>query len=202
MQNKTPIRTITIVVASPADVTRKRELMLNHVPTRFTKDKYEDLCGARIIVMGWEDLPSQAGYPQDTINQSLIENCDILIALFKHTLGTPTIDPITSKKRAKSGTAEELLYAIGQNESKKKPLAMAFYYENPPDLIKDENESKKEKKKRKKRKKEWLRLGEFKDELKQKITYKLYDDEEEKFIAMICKDICHHIMQNPLLNEE
>ena len=84
-----------------------------------------------LIVHGWEDLASQNGYPQDIINEKVIQNMDFVVAIFKHKLGTPTINQVTGLKRAESGTAEELLQALDTSK-KNYPLGMAYFYSKAP----------------------------------------------------------------------
>ncbi len=84
--------------------------------------------------------PSQTGYGQDIINSDLVNQANIILAVFKHKLGTPTINPNNLQKRSDSGTAEELLSAIRNKKLENEPLGMAyFYYEAPvislPQLI-------------------------------------------------------------------
>ena len=182
-------RIIKIVIASPSDVIREKELLTYHLPVKFAKDKYEEYCNARIMVYDWEDIPSQSGYAQDNINSQLIKKADIILALFRHKLGSATINTKTGKIRSQSGTAEELLIAIERNKAKEKPLAMAYYYEKPPvfSIVSF------------KQKNEWNRLEDFKKKIKNEIQYKIYNDNEEKFLLMVCKDICENIQMHPLL---
>lgn len=182
-------RIIKIVIASPSDVVRERELLLNHLPAKFARDKFEELCNARLIVEGWEEIPSQVGYPQDIINTSLIKNADIVIAIFRHKLGSPTINTRTGKNRYPSGTAEELLFAIKKNKQNKKPLGMAFFYKNPPYFSFFSNKAKGE----------WKRLEDFKKEITNKILYKIYDDDEDRLLTTLCKDICELIKTHKIL---
>lgn len=182
-------RMIKIVIASPSDVVRERELLLNHLPAKFTRYKYEELCNARIIVEGWEDVPSQTGYAQDIINSTLIKNADIVIAIFRHKLGGPTINIKTGNDRSPSGTAEELLYAIKKNKKNKRPIGMAFFYAKPPFMHLFSF----------KIKKEWKRLEDFKKEIVNEILYKLYDDDEDELLRTLCKDICQLIRTHKIL---
>jgi hypothetical protein len=185
-------RIIKVVIASPSDVIRERKSLLDKLQTYFTRYKYEDLCNARIIVEGWENVPSQSGYTQDIINSTLIKNADIVLALFRHKLGNPTINTKTGKDRSPSGTAEELRYAINQNKKNRKPLAMLFYYENPPRLNFFAFKAKDE----------WKNLQAFKEEIRTEIRHKLYDDNEEKLLRTVCDDICDNIRNHKLLVEE
>ncbi len=185
-------RIIKVVIASPSDVVSERKSLLDKLQTYFTRFKYEDLCNARIIVDGWENVPSQSGYTQDIINSTLIKKADIVIALFRHKLGNPTIDIKTGKDRSPSGTAEELRYALSQNKKNRKPLAMLYYYENPPSLNIFSFAAKAE----------WKKLQKFKEETLVEIRHKLYDDNEDKLLRTVCDDICENIRNHKLLNSD
>lgn len=185
-------RIIKVVIASPSDVISERKSLLDKLQSYFTRFQYEDLCHARIVVEGWENVPSQSGYTQDIINSTLIKNADIVLALFRHKLGNPTINTKTGKDRSPSGTAEELRYAINQNKKNRKPLAMLFYYENPPRLNLFSFKAKEE----------WNKLQVFKEEVRTEIRHKLYDDDEEKLLRTVCDDICANIRNHKLLIEE
>ncbi len=182
-------RIIKVVVASPSDVVKEREVLLNYLPTKFARDKYEELCNARIIVEGWEDVPSQSGYTQDIINSTIIKGADIVLAVFRHKLGSPTINIRTGNHRAPSGTAEELLYAIHQNKKNKKPLAMLYYYEKPPiwSLISCRY------------RREWNRLEKFKKEIRNEIRHQFYTDDTEALLRTICLELCKNIREHKLL---
>ncbi len=181
-------RKIKVVIASPADTFNERKLLLDKLQTYFTRYQYEDLCHARLIVNGWEDVPSQSGYPQDTINEALIKKADILLALFRHKLGNPTINLKTGENRSPSGTAEELLFALNQNKKNRKPLAMLYYYDCPPSLNLFSVKAKKE----------WSKLQRFKEEIRTEIRHKLYNDDEEKLLRSVCDDICKNIKDHKL----
>lgn len=182
---KTKLNEIRILIASPGDVLSERELLLDKLETKFRRDHYEERCGARIIVEGWEYVASQTGYAQDIINSDLVSQSDIILAIFRHKLGSPTIDIKSGKDRSQSGTAEELLYAIRNKEIEKPPLGMAYFYVNAPVLSLDSVDFEKIKK-------EWDRLKEFREEIKNEILYKTYKYEEE-ILELVAKDVCDNI---------
>jgi len=124
---------ILVMLASPGDTVIERKYILSHLESKFRVNGHEKRCGKRIMVNGWEDLPSQPGYPQDVINRELAEKSDIIVTLFKHKLGTPTIDLTTGKERAASGTVEELMLALN-NYDNNSPLGMAYFYQKTPKI--------------------------------------------------------------------
>lgn len=161
---------INVVIASPGDAHSERKLLLEKLEIQFRKN-HEDHCNHRLIVHGWEDLASQNGYPQDVINSKIISNMDIVIALFKNKLGSATYNQTTGEQRAESGTAEELLQALDYS-IKDHPLGMAYFFSKAPDIsvdsvhldnIRDE----------------WNRLKKFRDQIKNKMIYKPFTDNNE-----------------------
>lgn len=171
---------INILIASPSDADVERDMLMNKLETKFRRDNYEKLCGRRIIVHGWEELASQPGYAQDIINNLLLRKVDIVIAVFKHKLGTPTINPTTKKTRALSGTVEELLFAL-DNDSNNLPLGMAYFFSKAPNPSFDSPDLNK-------LLDEWNRLKIFKESVKNKILYKPYTDTDD-LLNTICKDL-------------
>ena len=181
------LKEIRILIASPGDVIRERELLLDKLETKFRRDHFEERCGARIIVEGWEFVASQTGYAQDIINSDLVAKSNIILAVFRYKLGSPTIDIKTGKDRSQSGTAEELLYAIRNKLLSNPPLGMAYFYSIAPAPSLDSIDYEKIKK-------DWDRLKEFKEEIKNEILYKSYKIEEE-ILDIACKDICDNIIK-------
>ncbi|CAN5341974.1 hypothetical protein BH10BAC4_BH10BAC4_05610 [soil metagenome] len=180
-----PTREITVIIASPSDASEERDAILHKIETMFRREGFEELCNARIIVEGWESIPSQPGYAQDIINSDLIKGADIVCAVFKHKLGTPTINTETGEQRALSGTAEELMQALSGN---KKPLGMAYFYEFPPEPLNPNSEQ------------ECARLEACKKDIRNKMLDKLYNNDLEKLLRMICREICNHIRKHKLFS--
>jgi hypothetical protein len=177
---------INVVIASPGDLIEERELLLDKLERKFRTDKHEELCKHRLKVHGWEDLASQNGYPQDVINERIIKNMDIVLAIFKHKLGSPTTNQETGKERFPSGTAEEILYAI-DNKNINSPLGMVYFYSKPPAPSFDaENYDK--------LKSEWDRLKAFKQSIGNKVIYKPFTSKEE-LIELASKDLMKNISE-------
>jgi len=116
-------KTIVIAIASPAN-TIDREKLISSLERNFRDKGHEARCGFRLIVKGFEDLASQPGEPQLTINEKIIIKSDFVVAIFKHHLGTPTL-------RAESGTVEELLQGLDKSKSEM-PLGLAYFNTKPP----------------------------------------------------------------------
>lgn len=176
---------IHVVIASPGDAVNERKMLIDHLETRFRKDGHENHCGIRIIVHGWEELASQPGYGQDLINDKIIKECDFVVAVFRHKLGTPTKNVSTGVQRAESGTAEELLQSL---DSTKKgfPIGMLYYYSKAP-LISIVDKSLKS------IQKEFKRLESFKKAIQDKILYKSFEDDED-LIKKVLQDLEKNII--------
>ncbi|MDR0680904.1 MAG: hypothetical protein LBG15_03490 [Dysgonamonadaceae bacterium] len=159
---------INIVIASPGDTQAERNHILDKLEIQFRRGNHENHCSKRLIVHGWEDLASQAGYPQDIINKQIINKIDFVIAIFKHKLGTPTIDINTGQNRAESGTVEELLTTL-DNTKREKPLGMVYFYSKAPILSLDSNDFDTIKQ-------EWDKLSTFKKDISKKMIYKPYTE--------------------------
>lgn len=168
---------INIVIASPGDTHIERKMLLDSLEIQFRRGNHEAHCKHRLIVHGWEDLASQNGYPQDVINQKIIQESDFVVSLFKHKLGTPTIDQTMGTMRSESGTVEELLQALDYS-SGDNPLGMAYFYSKAPvvsldskDLIEVTAE--------------WERLEKFKESIRNKMIYKPYTESADLLKTVI-----------------
>ncbi len=176
---------LNIVIASPGDTSVERKLLLDSLERKFRVDNHEKHCGKRIMVNGWEDLASQNGYAQDVINGKIIETSDFVIAVFKHKLGTPTKDTKTGKKRAESGTSEELLQALDISK-KTHPIGMAYFFSTAPVISLDSPD-------KEYIEKEWKRLTEFKKSIQDRVIYKPYTEPTD-LLAIVLKDLEKNII--------
>lgn len=102
-----PAQVLTVLIASPGDVARQRDVIQREVEDwnrgRISKD-----LGIRLEVARWElDAVPELGRGdgQEVINRQLLEEADTVVAIFHARLGTAT-------SRAPSGTAEELDAAV------------------------------------------------------------------------------------------
>jgi hypothetical protein len=171
---------IKVVIASPGDTEAERKTLLDSLEVKFRRDNHENYCGFRIIVSGWEDLASQPGYAQDVINEKIICDCDFVVAVFKHKLGTPTKNLATGVKRAESGTAEELLQALDKTNNSH-PIGMAYFYSKAPVISLDSPD-------KDVIERDWKRLSEFKETIKDKLIYKPFTESNE-LLSVVLKDL-------------
>ena len=177
---------VHVLIASPSDVREARKDLLERMETKFRVKGFEESSGKRLIVHGWEEMPSQTGHGQSLINHKLVEQCDIVVALFKHRLGTPVIDPVTKKQRSASGTAEELLLAIRNEDPNNAPLGMAYFYQEAPVISLDAMDFEEIKS-------EWKKLKDFKSSIDQEILYQTYNNEAD-VLDMVCEDLRKNII--------
>ena len=173
---------IKILIASPGDVMRERELLLDTLESRFRRD-HEKSVGYRVILTGWEQLPSVTGYPQDSINQMLTTQVDIIVGIFKHRLGTPTVDQKTGDRRSESGAAEEILYALNG----KGPLGMVYFSSKAPAQRLDNPNIDDELN-------QFRRLEKFKKEILNKVMLKNYRDAKD-LITIVNDDLAKVITE-------
>jgi hypothetical protein len=171
---------VHVVIASPGDTQSERQMLLDYLEVKFRRDGHEGHCRFRIIVNGWEDLASQGGYPQDVINERIIERSDFVVAIFKHKLGTPTKDSVTGSRRSGSGTAEELLQALDKSNPDH-PIGMAYFFSKAPVISLDSPD-------KKNIEEEWDRLAQFKDSIKERMIFKPYTEAHE-LMSTVLKDL-------------
>lgn|GEM_PF-764664 len=92
---------VKIVIASPSDVPNERRIIRN-VLSEWNNINAES---SKVVLMpvGWEthSSPLMGSRPQQIINEQVLENSDVLIAVFWTRIGTPTGE-------AASGTIEEI----------------------------------------------------------------------------------------------
>lgn len=90
-----------ILIASPSDVVDERRVLAE--VSEDWNSANSRARGISLQPLRWEldAVPTQGGRPQEILNKQLVENADILMAVFWSRLGTPT-------GQALSGTVEEI----------------------------------------------------------------------------------------------
>ncbi len=108
-----------VMIASPSDVAKERQIVKD-VVDEWTAIHSADKT-AVLLPVSWEShsSPEMGDRPQQIINQRLLENCDLLVAVFWTRIGSPT-------GKAVSGTVEE----IEEHIAKQKP-AMIYFSDAP-----------------------------------------------------------------------
>ena len=118
---------ITILVASPDDVTEERdrlESIINDINSSHARRT-----GIRLELLRWErDVsPASGGDPQTVINSQIPEDYDVLVCIFWNRFGSPT-------KRAESGTVEEYERAKERHEKDSSSVRLMLYFKGSPPL--------------------------------------------------------------------
>jgi hypothetical protein len=89
---------VSIAIASPGDVQGERDV----VPKVFTRwNGANDFATLHPVMWEHAAVPTLGDHPQHILNETIINKCDLLVALFWSKVGTPT-------PTASSGTAEEI----------------------------------------------------------------------------------------------
>ena len=103
------------VLISPSDVKKERDALTDLV-TNWNAQIGKSL-GARVELVKWEShsLPIHGDKPQNILNNELLDDCDLGIAIFWYRLGTPTDEH-------PSGSIEEIKLLSEQN----KPILIYF----------------------------------------------------------------------------
>ncbi len=118
-----------VMIASPGDVDKEREIARRVIykwNSLHTEDKQIVL-----LPIGWDThaSPEMGNHPQKIIDDQVLDQTDLLVGVFLHRLGTPTLD-------AQSGTAHE----IQEHVDAGKPAMIYFLEEsvNPSEFDKDQ----------------------------------------------------------------
>jgi hypothetical protein len=103
---------LRVMIASPGDVAEEREVVTEEI------HRWNDAnASARQLVLlpvKWEthSTPQQGDHPQTIINRQLLEDADILVAIFGTRIGTPTAEHL-------SGTVEEIRKHVAAGKTAK-----------------------------------------------------------------------------------
>jgi formylglycine-generating enzyme required for sulfatase activity/energy-coupling factor transporter ATP-binding protein EcfA2 len=116
-------RTITILIASPSDVSEERDCAERVIHRLEMYD--EDKVLLRLIAKRWEfDAASEMGSsPQEIITRQIVDECDCAICIFWTRIGTPT-------EVAPGGAVEELERMV-----QAKKLVMLYFSSALPDSL-------------------------------------------------------------------
>lgn len=157
-------RVLKVMIASPGDVSAERQTVRD-VLTEWNHIHSEDR-GLVLMPIGWEthSSPTMGDRPQAIINKQILDNCDLLVAVFWTRIGSPT-------GAAVSGTVEE----IQEHLNAGKP-AMIYFSSAPvrPDSVDEKQYSALKEFKQECYKKglvdSYDTLGEFRDKFSRQLT--------------------------------
>lgn len=93
---------VRVFIASPGDVTPEREEACRVISDWNAAHSISRAVLIEPVRVETHARLVQGGHPQDIINGQLLKQCDILLAIFWHRLGTPT-------EKANSGTIQEIV---------------------------------------------------------------------------------------------
>lgn len=170
-----------VFFASPTDVVVRQELILK-LPSTFEQHYFEEKSKSRIVIRHFEQLPPQPGDPQALIDREQLLKCQILVAVFYETLGTPVLDGETGEVLSPSGTAWEVGIAHNSFQENGRPVVMIYNKEDPPNVDHDY-------KTRDNRMEEWKRKEEYIKSISHLGLYKTYQS-TAKLEYIIARDIC------------
>ncbi|GHV42704.1 hypothetical protein FACS189490_12240 [Clostridia bacterium] len=114
----------------------------------------------------------------------IVEKVDIIIAVIKHKLGSPTINPSTGMPRALSGTIEELTSAL--NTKQDAPLGMLYFCENAPSVALNDPEYPRVAK-------DWEAREAFRKQIRVNILHGVYNNSED-LLRTILQDLENNIL--------
>ncbi|NBC32037.1 MAG: AAA family ATPase [Alphaproteobacteria bacterium] len=146
------MREVRIFISSPGDAQTERK-RIERVIERLNGELDDD---SRLQALRWE----KSFYTADRSFQPQIPEacqCDIVIAVLRHRLGTPLPDEfprMPNGERYPSGTAYEVLSAIEASKAKEFPDVYVFRYPDPPRVQLDDPASEDVKR-------EWERVKSF-----------------------------------------
>lgn len=112
---------VQVMIASPGDVKEERELVREVISD--WNSIHSKASNTALLPVGWDthSSPELGARGQALINDRLLEECDLLIAIFRHRIGTPTAGYA-------SGSVEE----IQRHVEAGKPAMVYFSGEPPP----------------------------------------------------------------------
>lgn len=115
---------IKVVIASPGDVKRERELIRSTILT--TVNVWAKILNIEFEVIDWENstYPSVGNYSQEVINNQFGGCIDLVIGAFWYRLGTPT-------PNFPSGTVEEIERAVNKQKEGEN-INVKLYYKSKP----------------------------------------------------------------------
>jgi len=92
---------VDVLISSPSDVPDARDAIQQEISQwNMTNSRRR---GVSAVAVRWEThaVPEMGDHPQQILNRQLVDQCDLLVAVFGTRLGTPT-------PNGRSGTAEEI----------------------------------------------------------------------------------------------
>ncbi len=103
---------LRVMIASPGDVAEERRVVTEEIHR--WNDANAFVRQLVLLPLRWEthSTPQQGGHPQTIINRQLLDDADILVAIFGIRIGTPTAEHL-------SGTVEEIRKHVAAGKTAK-----------------------------------------------------------------------------------
>jgi hypothetical protein len=160
-------RVFKVMIASPGDVSRERQLATGVIHS--WNDVHSQERKQVLLPVAWEthSSPVMGDRPQEIINKQILRDCDLLVAMFWTRLGTPT-------GKAASGTAEEIQEHVEAGKS-----AMLYFSSEPVALDSVDHE-------------QYSALKQFKEECRKRGLFVPYDstaDFRDKFSKQLMQTV-------------
>lgn len=116
---------LQVFVASPRDLADERAALEDVI--RELNSTWSRTLGYRLDLVRWEThaVPGLGRDPQDVVNRSVPQDCDIFIGMLWSRFGTPT-------SRAESGTQEEFHMALKRYRHDPSSVRIMFYFKDEP----------------------------------------------------------------------
>jgi hypothetical protein len=110
-------------------------------------NRYHERLGIELDLRIWKDVPAEFANPQEQINRTLVDNCDVFIGLIWKKWGTPT-------GQSDCGFKEEFSIAEGRYNETSSPQIFLYAKRVNENDIKEEDE-----------KEDYNKIKEFKNEI-------------------------------------
>ncbi len=164
-----------VMIASPGDVESERKLAMEALNE--WNSLHSDNKSIVLLPIGWDThtAPEMGAHPQTIIDKQILGNADLLVGIFLHRLGTPTLD-------AQSGTAHE----IDSHTDSGKP-AMIYFLEEKVDPSEFDKE-------------QYEKLMAFKNDMKKKGL--LHECKREEFRENFLKHLTITVNNNEYIQAE
>ena len=100
---------LPVMIASPNDTSEERRIIRETINEWNVINSKSTHCVLLPRESETHSAPGFSGRPQEQINEFVLSDCDLLVAVFSNRLGTPT-------GKAESGTVEEIKVHAGKNK--------------------------------------------------------------------------------------
>ncbi len=165
-------RIVSVFLASPGDLNEERALV-EEVVQKFNK-QWQRFFNLMVELVIWEDVPPQAGRPQEIINRDQLARCELFIGMLHLRWGTPTGE-------FSSGFEEEFSISEENYREHRQPKMSILFKSVNPELLRSPPDP-------------LNKILEFKKSIQDRHYHRTFDSNEE-FVELIEQIITHHVQQ-------